>query len=142
MKKLYSITIAAGLALGFSGCMGGTASTPSNTAVNECSVAENGIEKVLAAATKYNEIAIKHKVEYRRLGVNNSGLIDAINKAIKDGSKDVTPLDFKGKPTKDKFTVEYATQRACKFATSALSQEEEAKTTWKLAVPGYDNFVK
>ena len=38
----------------------------------ECNVEANGVEKVIATAAKYNEIAIKHKVELRRLGMKAS----------------------------------------------------------------------
>lgn len=150
MKKLYSITIAAGLALALSGCGSQDASTPSKPAKVEvdpmtldvrkvCDVKTNGVAKVLASAKTHNATAQKHGVEFRRLGVDNSNLIAGIDKALKDGAKEFTPLDFKGKATKEKFTVEYATQRACKFAISALTQEAEGKTEWRLAVPG-DGF--
>ncbi len=175
MKKLYSITIAAGLALALAGCAGNNASTPSgdrdgdgianisdqcpNTVLgtkvskdgckiyptilelNEkelCSVDKNGIESVIATAAKYNKTAKAHGVEFKRLGMTNTQYIDGVNKALKTGGKMVVLLNKKGKPDKKlkPVTVKYAAERACKFAISALAQEAEGKTNWRLAVPG------
>ncbi len=147
MKKLYSITIAAGLALALSGC-GDTVTTPADIAKLDekkvCNVEANGIESVIAAAAKYNKIAIEHGVEFRRLNVNNSALIVSVEEAIKSGAKTVNPLHFKSKAkkikkSKTKLSTTYAAVRACKFAISALTQESEGKTTWRDAVPG-DGF--
>jgi hypothetical protein len=101
-----------------------------------CSVEKNGVEKVLANAKAYNAAAIKEKVEFRRLGVNNSDLIISVEEALKTGAKTVAPKDYKGKATKFNFTVEYAAHRACAFGLAALQFKEEAKSTWRLAVPG------
>ncbi len=181
MKKLYSMTIAAGLALALAGCTGNNVSTPSGdkdgdgvanisdqcpntlagTKVSKdgckiytsildldvrkvCNVEANGIETVIATAKKYNAIAKKHGVEFRRLNVNNSALITSVEDAIKTGSKNVNPLHFKSKPkkvkkSKTKLTTSYAAERACKFAISSLTQEATGKKTWRAAVPG-DGF--
>jgi hypothetical protein len=178
MKKLYSMTIAAGLALALAGCTGNNVSTPSGdkdgdgvanisdqcpntlagTKVSKdgckiytsildldvrkvCNVEANGIETVLATAKKYNTIAKKHGVEYRRLNVNNSALIASVDEALKSGAKMVNPVHFKSKPnkikrSKTKLPVAYAAERSCKFAISALTQDVEAQTTWRDAVPG------
>jgi len=141
MKKLYSVLAATGLAIALSGCMGNEASPSSTANLNEkelCSSA-NGIDALLATASEYNAIAKKHGVEFKRLGMTNTQYIDETNKAIKAGEKMVVLLNKKGKPTKNKVSVEYAAQRACKFAVSALTQEAEGKETWRAAVPG-DGF--
>lgn len=100
----------------------------------ECDVKANGVEKVIAIATKYNEIAVKHKVEFMRFGMKASQYIDAVNTSLKNGSKNIDIVDDKGKKTGET-TIEFGAWRACSFAISALVQEEEAKTTWKLASP-------
>ena len=65
---------------------------------------------------------------------------EKIEEALKSGAKEVNPMHFKGKKrSKTKLAVDYATWRACSFGLRALQQKEEAKTTWKLAVPG-DGF--
>jgi len=176
MKKLYSITIAAGLALALAGCASNNVSTASkdkdgdgvanisdqcpNTVAGtkvsadgckiypsildlsvkkECNVKNNGIDNVLATATKYNAIAKKHGVEYRRLGMTTTQYIDGAKAAVKSGAKKVVLLNKKAKPTKKSVTTEYAAWRACAFALSALQLEEEGKSNWRAAVPG-DGF--
>ena len=134
MKKtiLKFATISALLA---SGLVNATASEISKLDVKkECNVEANGVEKVLATATKYNEIAVKHNVEFMRLGMKASQYIEAVDAAIKSGAKTIDIVDDKKKKTGD-VAVEYGAWRACSFAISALTQEEEAKKTWKLASP-------
>lgn len=102
-----------------------------------CNVtASNSIDKVIATAQQYNDIAIKEKVEFRRLDVNNRDLIISVQEGIKSGAKEVNPMGFKGKPSKTKLPINYAAQRACKFAISALAFKQETKQTWRAAVPG------
>jgi len=145
MKKLYSVVAATGLALALSGCGSNPVPTPSNDTsdtLNErtlCNIEANGIDNVLATAVKYNMIAKKHGVEFKRLGMTNTQYIDETKKSLKSGSKTVVLLNKKGKATKNSVSVEYAAHRACKFAVSALTQEEEGKKTWRAAVPG-DGF--
>jgi hypothetical protein len=134
MKKtiLKFATISALLA---SGLVNATASEISKLDVKkECNVEANGVEKVLATASKYNEIAIKNKVEFMRLGMKASQYIEAVDAALKSGAKTIDIVDDKKKKTADA-TIEYGAWRACTFAISALTQEEEAKKTWKLASP-------
>lgn len=134
MKKtiLKFATISALLA---SGLVNATASEISKLDVKkECNVEANGVEKVLATASKYNEIAIKHNVEFMRLGMKASQYIEAVDAALKSGAKTIEIVDDKKKKTADA-TIEYGVWRACTFAISALTQEEEAKKTWKLASP-------
>ncbi len=100
----------------------------------ECNVEANGVEKVLATAAKYNEIAVKHKVEFMRLGMKASQYIEAVDAALKSAAKTIDIVDDKKKKTGEE-TIEFGAWRACSFAISALTQEEEAKTTWKLASP-------
>lgn len=101
----------------------------------ECNVEANGVEKVIATAAKYNEIAIKHKVEFMRLGMKASQYIEAVNEALKTGSKNIDIVDDKKKKVSEA-TIEFGAWRACSFAISALTQEEEAKTTWRMVIPG------
>lgn len=134
MKNLLKLTAAVGVAFTLTACVSTSPTLPNEK--NECSIQENGISDVIASAKKYNEIAKAKGLEFRRLGVNNSDLIISVEEAIKTGAKEVNPKDFKGKTSKTKLETNYAAQRACKFAITALSQAEEAKTTWRLAVPG------
>lgn len=102
----------------------------------QCSVKTVGIKKVIATAKMYNNLAKEKGLEFRRLKVNNTALIISVEEAIKTGAKEVNPKDFKGKNSKTKLETNYAAQRACKFAITALTQAYEAKTSWRLAVPG------
>ena len=134
MKKtiLKFATISALLA---SGLVNATASEISKLDVKkECNVEANGVEKVLATASKYNEIAIKHNVEFMRLGMKASQYIEAVDAALKSGAKNIDIVDDKKKKTSEA-PIEYGAWRACTFAISALTQEEESKKTWKLASP-------
>lgn len=101
----------------------------------ECDVKANGVEKLIQTAEKYNKLAIEHKVEFMRLGMKNSQYIDAAKEALKNGAKEIEIVNDKGKATGEKVSLEFASWRACSFAISALTQMEEAKTTWKLASP-------
>ena len=131
MKKLLNLTIAATAALTL------TTSLHAMDERKDCDVKANGIEKVIATAKKYNAIAKEKGLEFRRLNVNNTDLIISVEEAIKTGAKEVNPMHFKGKKkSKTKLETNYAATRACKFAITALTQAEEAKTTWRLAVPG------
>ncbi|MBD3841259.1 MAG: hypothetical protein IE909_05150 [Campylobacterales bacterium] len=104
-----------------------------------CNVAKLGIDQVIANAKLYNEQAKKEKVEFRRLGVNNSDLIISVEEGIKAGAKEVNPKDFKGKDSKTKLEINYAAHRACTFGLAALQYKEEGKSTWRNEVPG-DGF--
>lgn len=101
-----------------------------------CNVSTNGLSGVINTAKTYNVIAIEKNLEFRRLGVNNSGLIASVEEAIKTNAKQVNPKDFKGKTSKTKLETNFAAHRACKFAIRALQQAEEAKSSWRLAIPG------
>jgi hypothetical protein len=130
----------AGVKVSADGCAIFAGVTPAEAATLDqrevCSIDKLGIEKVLANAKLYNESAKKEKVELRRLGVNNSDLIVSVEEAIKTGAKMVNPKDFKGKASKTKLKTDYAAHRACTFGLAALQQKHEAKSTWRLAVPG------
>jgi len=102
---------------------------------NVCNVENMGVKSVLASATKYNVLAIQNDLEFMRLGMRNSQYISAINAALKSGDTNITILNKKKKKT-GSVSLEYATWRACAFAISSLQQAQEAKTTWRLAVPG------
>lgn len=142
MKKLLTVTLSAGIAIALSGCAGSSA--PSVTMMDAvkaderktCDVKANGIENVIATAAAYNAIAKKEGVEYRRLGVNNTDAIIAVQEGIKSGAKTVVPKNHKGKSSKQKFDINYAAERACKFAIGALVQKHEAKTQYRDAIPG------
>ncbi len=99
----------------------------------ECDVKTNGVEKVIQTAERYNKVAIEHGVEFMRFGMKNSQYIEASKDAIKNNTKEIAIVDDKAKPTGEKVSIEFATWRACSFAISALTQEAQAKKTWKLA---------
>ena len=101
----------------------------------ECDVKANGVEKLIQTAEKYNKLAKDYKVEFMRLGMKASQYIDASKEALKNGDKEIAIVDDKGKATGEKVSLEFAAWRSCSFAISALTQMEEAKTTWKLASP-------
>jgi len=131
MKKLINLTIVATAALAL------TTSLHAMDVKKECNVKANGINSVIATAKKYNMQAQKAGLEFRRLNVNNSALIASVEEAIKTGAKEVNPMHFKGKKkSKTKLETNYAAWRACSFAISALTQADEAKKTWRLAIPG------
>lgn len=139
MNKLYTITLAAAIAAITSGCTGGNVNTPDVASLDvkkECSVKAHGVAGVIATAKKYNTIAQNKGLEFRRLGVNNSGYITAVEEALKNGSKTVQLIDIKKKKTKDKFTTAYAAERSCRFAITSLVQDVESNDTWRQAVPG------
>lgn len=142
MKKLYTLAITSAIAFTMAGCVAGGSNslTPENAAKLDpkivCSIADNGIETVLANAKAYNAAAIKENVEFRRLDVNNSDLIISVEEALKTGAKEVNPKDFKGKASKTKLETNYALERACKFGLAALRQKHEAESTYKMAIPG------
>jgi len=135
MKKTI-LKFATATALLTYGLVNATASDISKLDVKkECNVEANGIEKVIATATKYNEIAVKNKVEFMRLGMKASQYIEAVNTAIKSGAKNIDIVDAKKKKT-DEATVAFGAWRACSFAISAITQDEEAKKTWRTSIPG------
>lgn len=144
MKKIYSLAITSIVAFSLAGCMGGSKNlTPAQSVKLDqrdvCNVKKHGVQVVLDRAKAYNKAAIQEKVEFRRLGVNNSDLIIAAQEGLDSGAKTVKPKNFKGKATKEAFTVEYAAARACTFGLNALQQKHEGKSNWRLAVPG-DGF--
>ncbi len=103
----------------------------------QCNVAKLGIDKVIGFAKVHNKEAKAKGLEFRRLNVNNTDLIKAVDEAIASGAKTVQPMHYKGKKkSKTKLDINYAAARACHFAISALTQAKEAKKTWKQAVPG------
>ncbi len=129
MKKLIQLIVASTVAL--------TTSLYAMDVKKECNVKANGIDKVIANAKMYNDKAKKAGLEFRRLNVNNSDLIASVEEALKTGAKEVNPMHFKGKKrSKTKLETSYAAWRACSFAISALTQADEAKNSWRLAVPG------
>jgi PBP1b-binding outer membrane lipoprotein LpoB len=150
MKKLYSITLATGIALALSGCASDNANVSTTTKATlapasslnlkeVCSIQKNGIDKVLETANTYNAIAIKDGVDFRRLGMTTQQYIDDAKSAVKAGDKKVALRNKKGKKTKKFVTTNYAAWRGCVFAISALQLESDAKKTWRDAVPG-DGF--
>lgn len=129
MKKLLKIAVTASAVLTL------TTSLQAMDVKKECNVKANGITTVIANASKYNAMAKKQGLEFMRLGMKTSQYIDAVNASIKSGSKTVDILNKKKKKT-GTVSTSYAAWRACSFAISALTQAQEAKTTWNLAVPG------
>ena len=153
MKSIFSITIASAIAFSLAGCTANLAPSKSKmTGITPeqaykldekevCSIDKLGIEKVIANAKLYNDAAIKEKVEYRRLNVNNRDLIKAVEEGLAKGLKEVNPMHFKSKPdkikrSKTKLEINYAAHRACAFGLNALQNKYEAKSTWRKAIPG------
>jgi hypothetical protein len=140
MRNLYTIAATSIVALALAGCTSSGGPTPQAAfemdVEKQCNLKQNSIEDVLANAKTFNAAAIKEKVEFRRLGINNSDLIIAVEEGLKSGAKEVEPKTFKGKPSKQKFDIGYAAERACKFGLSALQFKHEGKSTWRAAVPG------
>jgi hypothetical protein len=147
MKKIITLAVTSSLALFLSGCGATNAPAPSaaETKASDaygldvskvCEIsATNSLQDVLGLAKKFNPIGVKNQVEFMRFGMPTSEYITETEKALAAGEKEITLLS-KGKPTKNKVTVEYATERACKFAITALQSQHEASAEWKLAVPG------
>jgi len=105
-----------------------------------CNVEKVGAAKALEVAKKYNPEAIKLGVEFKRLGVKNREYIKALEESVKAKKKETTvEYKAKGKKKTKKFETNFLAERACKFAIRALQQVNEAKKTWRLAVPG-DGF--
>jgi hypothetical protein len=174
MKNIYTITVSAGLALLLAGC-GVAPSTPvapvevkasdayALDVAKVCDSKTLGAQAVLDQAIKFNPIAVKKGLEFRRHGMDNNVLIEetqlAINskasevkllddnmkktfdqKLAKEGksAKDMDPVAYKKEfTTKVSLTTEEAATRACKFAIRALQQDNEASTQWKEAAPSY-----
>lgn len=143
MRATNIIAVATAVTLSLTGCVASTSSslTPAEASKMDqhdvCSVEKHGIKKVIANAKMYNDAAIKEKVEYRRLNVNNRDLIAAVEEGMKSGAKEVNPMHFKGKKrSKTKLEINYAAWRACTFGLNALQSKHEAKSTWRAGVPG------
>jgi len=146
MKKLYTLTLAAGLAFGLTACtgevstpvkMGTMAEAVKLDVAKTCDVHANGAQNVLNVAKKFNPLAIKKQVQFMRFGAKTSEYIRATQEAIDKGSK---TANVKQKKKTVKFDTNYAATRACKFAVRALQQHHEAQTQWRDAVPG-DKFT-
>ncbi len=143
MKKTKFLTIAACMALAFGASA--VAGDKTDAILKEamkvdvaktCDPQKNSVTKLLAVAKKYNPTAVKLGVEFKRLGMTTTQYIQETQKALKAKSKTVTLLDKNGKPTDKKVSVDYAAERACKFAVRALQEYVDAQTTYKLAIPG------
>lgn len=147
MKKILKISIASSAALlFFAGCATSNSPAPMSNGVMKLDVAKvcnpntNSLQSLIDLAKKYNPIAVKEQVEFKRLGVTNSAYIKDTEAAIKAGSK-VTTLHYKkkGKPAVKKMPTLKAAWRACTFAIRAVQEHEEAANTYRLAIPG-DGF--
>ena len=150
MRKLVISISSLSLVAILSGCAGSAGSaTPTASKKSEdvlkldvskvCNAKVVGVESALNLAKKYNPIAVKKGIEFKRLGMRASQYIKAIDEALKSGKKEIVLLNKKGKPTKKKMNLVDASTRACKFAITALQYNNEAKTTYHYAVPG-DKF--
>jgi len=146
MKKLYTLTLAAGLAIGLTACTGGANAPTKMVTIADamkidvtktCNAEVNGAQNVLDVAKKFNPLAVKKQVQFMRFGAKTSEYIRATQEAIDKGSKTAS---VKQKKKTVKFETNYAANRACKFAVRALQQNHEAQTSWHQAVPG-DKFT-
>ena len=100
-----------------------------------CNVKANGVEKLLEVAKKYNPIAVEKHVEFKRLGYTNTQYIQAIEDALANGKKEIVLVDKDGN-NKQIYSIEYAANRACRFAIAALQFDAESDYTYKEAIPG------
>jgi hypothetical protein len=140
-NKLYTMVMVTAIAVIASGCTSTSVNTSKNDASldvkKECSIQANGVKNVIATANKYNAIAKKQGLEFRRLNVNNSDLIKSVEEALKTGAKTANPMHYKGKKrSKTKLDTNYAASRACRFAITALTQNAESGDTFRLSIPG------
>jgi len=142
----FSIVSTAAL-LFFAGCATSNSPTPmTNNGVMKLDVAKvcnpdtNSLQSLIDLAKKYNPIAVKEEVEFKRLGITNRIYIKDTEAAIKRGDK-VTVLHYKkkGKAKTKKMATSKAAWRACTFAIRAVQEHEEAANTYRLAIPG-DGF--
>ncbi|MBI3873936.1 MAG: hypothetical protein HY307_02855 [Arcobacter sp.] len=147
MKKLYTLTVSAGLALILSGCGASNSAAPSQADVKAsdaydldvtkvCDAKSTSAQAVLGLAKKFNPIAVKNGVEFMRFGMPASVYIAETQKAIDTNATEVVLLDKDGKATKNTMSINDAANRACKFAITALKDSHASSTEWKLAVPG------
>jgi hypothetical protein len=137
MKKLTTLIASVGLAALISGC---TSQPSVATAVKldlnkVCSVEKSGINSVIATAAEYNAVSIKEGVEFMRLGMKASQYIEAVQAGIKSGAKTIDIVDKKKKVV-GTMEINDAANRACRFSIVALQQAAEAKSTWRLSIPG------
>jgi len=142
MKKLHKILLS--VSLGMLATSGLQADLMSDAVALDvakaCDVKANGLDVVLATATKYNAETKKQGLEFKRLGITNSNYIKATTEAVKTKNKETAiKYKLKGKEKTKKFSTDYTAWRACSFAIRALQQKHEAQSTWRLAVPG-DGF--
>ena len=102
-----------------------------------CNPDTNSLQSLIELAKKYNPIAIKEGVEFKRLGITNRIYIKDTEKAINKGDK-ITVLHYKkkGKAKTKKMATSKAAWRACTFAIRAVQEHIEAAKTYRLAVPG------
>ena len=141
MKKLINLTAAATIAVLMSGCVTSEPSLAPAAKLDVdkvCSISASGINSVVETAVQYNAIAKANGVEFMRLGMKNTQYIEAVQEAIKTKAPTINIVDKKKKVT-GTMSTEDAAQRACRFSVVALQQAVEAKSTWRLAIPG-DGF--
>ena len=102
-----------------------------------CNPQTNSLQSLIDIAKKYNPIAVKVGVEFKRLGIVNRIYIKDTQMAIKKGDK-TTVLHYKkkGKAKTKKMATSKAAWRACTFAIRAVQEHKEATKTYRLAVPG------
>lgn len=139
MKEIQKILVTVGLGISITASLQAdlVADAAALDVKKVCDVKANGLDAVLATASKYNAEAKKLGIEFKRLGITNSKYIKGAMEAAK-AKKAETVLHYKkkGKEKTAKFTTDKAAWRACSFAIRALQQKNEATSTWKLAVPG------
>ena len=148
MKKIIKISlISAATLLVFAGCATSNSPAPMGKSdvmkldvAKVCNPETNSLQSLIDLAKKYNPIAVKEEVEFKRLGITNRVYIKDTQAAINKGSK-ITELHYKkkGKPKVKKIATSKAAWRACTFAIRAVQEHEEAANTYRLAIPG-DGF--
>lgn len=143
MKNIYTLTLSLGLGLILAGCTSGPSAPLAKASdaygldvTKVCNPANSSAQEVLDMAKRFNPVAVKNGVEFMRFGMPTSVYITETQKAIDEKASNVVLLDKDGKATKNTMSLNDAAQRACEFSVTALIEEHEASTEWKLAVPG------
>ena len=103
-----------------------------------CNVQKHGVKGVLEVAEKYNPLGVKMGLEFMRHKVTTTEYIEAVRKALKEKKKEV--IFQKKDDPKQVFPIDFAAERACKFAVRALQQVKEAEESYRYAIPG-DKFT-
>ena len=141
MRKIYTLALASTVALTLLGCAGnnmgaGSIKEAASLDVKTACNPSMGAKALLAVAKKFNPIAVKNELEFKRFKVTNSKAIIATEEAMKAGKTEVALLK------KHKYTltsVKDAAWRTCVFAIRPLQMAANTDG-YHDAIPG-DKFT-